>query len=347
MKAEFARTALHRAWGLALGLALGSTGCGRSDTVEPRLPVVVQVDAGHPPPDAGHDAGPPPLGCLLTYTPRSADFGLVPIGSAVARDVQLTNSGDAPCDFASLVLEPGTDPQFTLPTSQPHRFLLAPGATDTVTVTFTAKDTAAPRKRQGKLTFELTHDTRPTSVPLAAQIAVGCELQVSPALLDFGSVPLNTSLTDVITLSNTGDQTCDLSQLTLDPAGSPLFSLAPAQPVHLQLAPDAQTTLPVTFVGDDSTAPHLRKTSVRFVVSQPSGLPMLPTRPESVPVQAFINTACTAGSQFIYTVDDLGVLSLFNPLDLSFTDIGTLDCPANIDPATGAPYKPFSMAVDQ
>ena len=345
MNAGFARTALHWALIPALGLALASGGCARSDTVEPRLPVVLQVDAGHSPPDAGppdagHDAGPPPLGCLLTYSPTSADFGLVPIGSAVTRDVQLTNTGDQPCDFASLVLEPGTDPEFTLPTSQLRRFLLAAGATDTVTITFTAKDTATPRKRQGKLTFELTRDTRPTSVPLAAQIAVGCELKVSPALLDFGSVPLNTSLTDVITLSNTGDQTCDLSQLKLDPLGSPLFSLDPAQPVHLLIAAEGQTTLPVTFVGDDSTEPHLRKTNVTFVVSQPTGLPQLPTHLETVPVQAFINTACTAGSQFIYTVDDLGVLSLFNPLDLTFTDIGTLDCPAN-----GA--TPFSMAVDQ
>jgi hypothetical protein len=163
---------------------------------------------------------------------------------------------------------------------------------------------------------------------------------VSPALLDFGNVPLNTSLTDVITLTNTGDQPCDLSQLLLDPAGSPLFSLVPAQPTHLELLPEAQTTLPVNFSGDDSTEPHLRKSDITFVVSQPSGLPRLPTHTETVPLQAFINTACTAGSQFIYTVDEFGVLSLFNPLDLTFTDIGTLDCPAGT-------AQPFSMAVDQ
>jgi hypothetical protein len=58
-----------------------------------------------------------------------------------------------------------------------------------------------------------------------------------------------------------------------------------------------------------------------------------------VPLSAYVNTVCVEASQWIYTVDQGGLFSRFDPATVTFTDIAQLACP---DPST-----PNSMAVDQ
>ncbi len=55
-----------------------------------------------------------------------------------------------------------------------------------------------------------------------------------------------------------------------------------------------------------------------------------------VPLEAYVNVACVAASQWIYTVDETeSLLSRFDPATLTFTDIGVLSCPAV------PPYRPL------
>ncbi|MBS2029336.1 MAG: choice-of-anchor D domain-containing protein [Deltaproteobacteria bacterium] len=320
---------------------MAALGCGKSEPLFPRVPAKA-VDAGRPfepPRDAGFDAGPLPE-CEYDVSPASVAFGVVPLGTSETRKVQVVNYGTVPCSFENLGLLADPDAGFSLDANQPVSFGLDGGNTAFVNVTFTAQSADLPRSRTGSLAFDSpaaqeTHQ----AVPLSATIAVGCQLQITPNPLDFGNVPLNTTLTDVVTLSNTGDAPCSITDVALDPVGSPLFSLPNTQSRSLEAAPGESVTLSVTFAGIDSTEPHLRTSNIFFTLSQPSGLPLMTPTAQTIPVEAFINTACLAGSQWIYTVDSNGTLSTFDPRNLTFTDLGVLSCP---DFGT-----PFSMAVDQ
>ncbi|MBK8995391.1 MAG: hypothetical protein IPM35_06475 [Myxococcales bacterium] len=53
------------------------------------------------------------------------------------------------------------------------------------------------------------------------------------------------------------------------------------------------------------------------------------------------NTGCSAESQYVYVLDSAAKLYKFDPPALTFTPIGTLNCPA------GVLDTPFSMAVDR
>jgi hypothetical protein len=83
-----------------------------------------------------------------------------------------------------------------------------------------------------------------------------------------------------------------------------------------------------------ATPPLLRQGTLDFE----TGDPLNPTA--EVPLEAYVNIAC-APTQWIYTVDEVGKFARFDPVSLTFTDLGTLSCPTQFD------GTPASMAVDQ
>ncbi len=327
-------------------------GCGRTEPYDLNIPRARLPDGGMLPSsdgggatDAGPDAGPGPQ-CVIELSPTTIDFGKVPLGTTVTVDVTVFNVGDAGCtvgdDVISTTAPLGEFQRVPLPLGGTF---LAPGADAgiLIPVSFTATDKAPPHQRTGTLTVsELSPTPTSFAVALAATIEVGCELQASPQPVDFGNVPLNTNATAALTLTNSGDEPCDISQVSLDPTGSPLFSLVNPTTIPFEVAAGGTGSIPLAFSGNDSAAPHQRQTNLNFTVTQPVGLPAMAPQSESVVVQAYINTACLVGSQWIYTLDQVGLLSTFDPRTLSFTDLGFLNCPVTDPLAT-----PFSMAVDQ
>ena len=335
---------------VVLGLVGVAVGCGRTEPYDLRIPEprypdggrVLELDGGM---DGGVDAG-PLAACVLLVSPPVIDFGQVPLGSPIrTEDVTVTDIGDAGCSLGDIQLSTGSDPEFHVTPPMGSNPTLLPGETIQLGVRFTATSSALPRLRTATLNLQKAGPQGAlSSVGLQATITVGCLLQATPNPLDFGNVSLNTNAAATLTLSNPGDAPCDISHVALDSTGSALFSLPNPStfPFEVAAGDTGSTTIPVAFAGDDSTAPHQRFTNLFFTVTQPTGLPRLPTHQETVPVQAYINTACMAGSQWIYTVDALGTFSIFDPQSLTFTNIGPLIC---IDPDASA--TPFSMAVDQ
>lgn len=59
------------------------------------------------------------------------------------------------------------------------------------------------------------------------------------------------------------------------------------------------------------------------------------------PPDVVVNSCADAGTSYIYLISSENALIRFNPPDLSFTTIGTIDCPSSGIAA------PFSMAVDR
>jgi hypothetical protein len=272
--------------------------------------------------------------CKLAVVPNAVDFGSVPLGTTAARSVVVTDIGIGNCEIADVALGKGSDPQFLLPSGQAVTLDLAPGDSASIEVDFAPTDVAPPHHRTGTLVFQ-TSDTNQAdvTVPLSADIDVGCNLTITPPSLDFGNVILNTTVTAPVTLGNDGTSSCLVTGLTLGPATDPGFSLSASQPTTFVVDVGNSVPVPVTFSASDSAPPHLKTGELDFK----TGNSRMPSA--VVPLSAYVNTVCVEASQWIYVVDTSSRFAKFDPATLTFTDISLLDC--------GDSSGPNSMAVDQ
>jgi hypothetical protein len=273
--------------------------------------------------------------CTLSIYPAAYDFGQVHLDDTATGSVAITNAGSGSCEVAGLALASGSDSEFSIGAGQADQFTLAPLAVEVIPIAFHAVDPAAPHHRTGQLAFATT-DTKQASVtiPLSADIDIGCVLTASPASVNFGNVILNNSASASVTLGNTGTDACQVSGVGIDPSSDAGFTLGAAQAVAFTVAPGASQAVVVQFVASDSAPPHQKNGTLVLQTGDPSA-------PQaSVPLSANVETVCVEASQWIYTVDETGIFSRFDPTTLTFTDIvQALDCPTH--------YSPFSMAVDQ
>jgi Abnormal spindle-like microcephaly-assoc'd, ASPM-SPD-2-Hydin len=278
--------------------------------------------------------------CTIVVSPLAVDFGQVPIDSNQTSGVLVANTGSGPCEIAGIAIAPDSDPQFALGSGQASSFTLAPGDQQSIVLAFNATDPAAPHHRAGNLAFESTDAKHATvTIPLSADIDLGCMLTVAPSSLDFGNVILNTSASRTVTLVNLGTEACQVSGVGFGPGTDPGFTLAPAQALAFTVAPGAQQTIDVNFGAFNSAPPHVLTGTLNLEVAN-SRAPGV-SSPLTIPLTVTVATACSEASQWIYTVDSDGTLSRFDPATLTFTDIAWLNCPSPPN------QEPFSMALDQ
>jgi hypothetical protein len=274
--------------------------------------------------------------CTLSVSPLAVDFGRVPIDTTTIASVSVLNTGRDSCEVAGIALGQGSDPQFALGSGQVDHFSLAPGAGQSIGVAFHPTDQAAPHHRTGQLVLQSTDSKQASvTVPLSADIDIGCLLAIAPDKLDFGNVILNASASRAVTLVNNGTSVCQVSGVGFSSDTDPNFTFDPGQARAFAVQPGANQAISVTFGAFDSTPPHSRTGTL---VLQ-TGNSRAPTA--SIPLSVTISSPCVGASRWIYTVDDAGTFSRFDPATSTFTKIGALNCPA-------APGEtPFSMAVDQ
>lgn len=272
--------------------------------------------------------------CRLAVSPTAVDFGRVPVETSPTksvRSVEVSNSGTGPCEIRDLALSPSSDQQFGLATRNP--FSLDPGERKSIVVSFVATDTSKPHHRTGEIQFQ-SNDTasNKTTVPLSADIDVGCDLSWSPASVDFGNVILNTTANGHVSLSNDGTDPCYVTAIEITPDSDKNFRVTSGSSA-VTVFPGGTALLTLIFNAADSTPPHRKTGTLAFQTGNrraPSG---------KIPLSAYVNSVCVEASQWIYTIDTAKVLARFDPNTLKFTDIATLRCPT-FD-------TPNSMAVDQ
>ena len=274
---------------------------------------------------------PPVYVCELTVEPRRIDFGALVPGARASRELVLRNVGDASCALESLTLSAQNHPTFTVE-GLPWPRTLGPDESVALNVSFSAGAPVLPAERRGTLEVHTSDGLEPgVTVPLSARVLF-CKVTASPAPLDFGNVGLNLTANGHVTLANQGSLDCAVSGVALEPGTDPNFAL-PVQPTGFALAPGGSAVVNLTFSARDSAPPHARQGQLSFRsndVVTPQG---------RVALLAYINTLCTEAGQYIYTVDNDGRFSRFDPLTLSYLDVAPLRCPTSA--------SPFSMNVDQ
>ena len=115
------------------------------------------------------------VGCSLTISPVSLDFGNVMLNTTAAATVALGNDGSDTCLVSGIALGLGTDSAFTLDAGQALAFAVTPGASQSIFLHFGAFDSAPPHLKTGTLTFKTGNTRMPdASVPLSAYVNSVC-----------------------------------------------------------------------------------------------------------------------------------------------------------------------------
>ena len=173
----------------------------------------------------------------ISVIPASVSFGNVTVGMANTQMLVISNSGTASLSVTQAALT-GTGFSFsglTLPLSIP------PGGSSTFTVSFTP---ASASSFSGYLTLVSNTSNSPLLVTLAGIGASPVtQLTASPSSLSFGSITTGTSGMQSVTLTNTGNSSVSVSQISISGAG---FSAA-GSALPVTLAAGQSASFSVTF----------------------------------------------------------------------------------------------------
>jgi hypothetical protein len=173
----------------------------------------------------------------ISVVPGSVSFGSVTVGQTNSQPVTLSNPGTANLNITQAA-GPGTG--FSLSgLSMP--MTIAPGKSAAFTVGFTPTSGVS---FAGSLTLVSNAPASPTMVALSGSgTAPVLQLTPSTTSLSFGSETLNTSSTQSVTLTNTGNSAVSISQVNVTGTG---FSLNGSAPL-LTLSPGQTASFGVTF----------------------------------------------------------------------------------------------------
>lgn len=210
--------------------------------------------------------------CVLS--PTALDFGSVPVGGSADRSFTLTNTGFVPLSGA---IEPPAQSTFSL-VAGGGAYLLAPGASRTVTVRYT------PDLPFGDGDFVATGCEN--DVTLLGMGVTGCAL--STTLLDFGDVRVGESAVRTFTVHNvavlpiTGDARLsagsDSMGFSIIQGGGP-YTIAPGQSrdVSVRFAPMGRPGAVASVVDLGTPCPGV---VVKFAEALVDAAPSIPLRTE-------------------------------------------------------------------
>lgn len=114
------------------------------------------------------------LGCDLSWSPASIDFGNVILNTTANGRVSLSNEGTDPCYVTAIEITPDSDKNFRL-TSGSSAVTVFPGGTALLTLIFNAADSAPPHLKTGTLAFQTGNTRAPSGrIPLSAYVNSVC-----------------------------------------------------------------------------------------------------------------------------------------------------------------------------
>jgi hypothetical protein len=173
----------------------------------------------------------------LTPSPANLDFGQVAVGATKSLTVSLTNTGTADETISASRAPSGPFTATGLPAAGA---VLSPGQSVAASITYAP---AAAGSDASSISVTSTQGT--VSVPLAGTGAVGqAQLEISPASLDFGTVPVGDSVTKTLTISNSGNLNVTITKAA--PPALPFVVNTPL-PEGLVLTPEDTLQVAVTF----------------------------------------------------------------------------------------------------
>jgi len=178
-------------------------------------------------------------GGYLTPSPASLNFGSIPVGSKQTQSVTVTNSGGSSVGITQAAVS-GNGFSMSGFSSQ----TLAAGQSLTLSVAFTASSAGTAN---GTLSLSSTATDANLSVALSGTGASSGYLTPSPASLNFGSIPVGSSQTQSVTLTNSGGSSVGVTQAAVSGNGFSMSGFSPQT-----LAVGQSMTLSVGFTASSA-----------------------------------------------------------------------------------------------
>ncbi len=225
-------------------------------------------------------------GAKLCVAPLLLEFGKHAIGTRTDSQVMVKNCGGPGDVFtvnsATLLAGPGS--QFQLgPVGYP--VTLTTGAQMTIPVSF-VPTTSGDVVEQLQIVTSLAGGTVDVQLQSTAAASAPCNLQVSPAALDFGTVVPGTQSLLGAKVLNAGTDVGVLQQLTMTDTGGNVFSLPAGSVVGLSMQPGEYFTFEVQF-----TAPVTPGSFTGTVTVNGTSQP-----PIQVPIKAQTSSSCLSAN---------------------------------------------------
>jgi hypothetical protein len=197
----------------------------------------------------------------ISVAPGSVSFGTVTVGQTSSQTVTLTNVGGANLNITQLA-GPGTG--FSL-SGLALPLTLAPGKSTAFTVTFTP---TSGTSSSGSLMLVSNAPNSPTTIPLSgAGSAQVLQLTPSTTSLSFGSLALNASATQSVTLTNTGNAAVSISQVNVTGSGFTLNGSAPLVTLSAGQAASFSVTFTPTVAGNATGSASVVSTAANSPLS--------------------------------------------------------------------------------
>ncbi len=198
------------------------------------------------------------INSALSISPGSLNFGQVPVLTTAFDTITLRDSGKANVSILSVKLAP-TSGAFAIVGATPTQVVA--GGSATIVLSF-KPDTSI--NYSATLTITTDDATVPTRTVNISGVGLKDAFSVTPSPLDFGQVPILTTVTDTITLSNSGTSAITISNTKLLPATS-AFAIVGSAPT--QVTAGATATIVVSFHPDTAGS---YSASLTLTTSDPS-----------------------------------------------------------------------------
>ena len=173
----------------------------------------------------------------LVVTPSSISFPSAIVGTEITQTLQLSNTGEAPLTVTGVIAS-GSGLGIS---GFSGSTLLNPGTSSTITVQFTPKATGAFTGSVAVLTSTASVSA---ALPVTGEVAAATlAISVGPASVNFGTVAAGKTVSQGVTLTNTGNSEVTISQISVSGTG---FNEAGGN-APLQLGSSQSMTVDVKF----------------------------------------------------------------------------------------------------
>ena len=252
-------------------------------------------------------------GEALVFSPTAANFGNVGIGSSKTIQVTIKNTG--PRD-AILTRENLSGDMYTLTGTTPP-VSIAPGADVVISIKFEpTKAGSAPGSviiGSGVRAFGKIYPTSLISYSLSGTGVAPVPLEATPSSVNFGSLPVGTSISQSVQLKNSGTQSATISSASVLGAGFTIVGLTTPMTLAAGSTKSFMLKFAPTGVGTDSGLITLNSSSAKELT-----LSMLGTGIKDARTISASTTSLAFGNETVGSTGNLAV-TLKNTGNLNVT----------------------------
>lgn len=168
--------------------------------------------------------GLPVPACDLAAVPDVVNFGAIAAGQVATQSTFLRNLGALRCTLDAIAVREPASPFSVSVDGFSSGMTLDPGGVLEVTVSFTAPSASGSVHGSLDVTSD-DPDSALLTIPLEANVPVedGCQVEVTPASVNFGAVPPGTVRTRSVDVTNISSDPCLLRGVSLLPGTDPGF----------------------------------------------------------------------------------------------------------------------------